>query len=231
MNKKSNLEKRAAIIDNNLLRLISESLPGESIDISWIKYGRKLKINNLSYDAIDDMYEYSKNPNFFKNLGRNPHKNKIETKEYISELLKRIEKGYKGGPAMYWAINEKSNDKVIGTFGFFNISSHCRSAELGKGISPDYWGKGYVYELLGIMLFYAFETLKLKSLYSFTQSSNIANIKSMEKAGFRIVEIIDEYTDGVGYKSKYVKLVVKKNQANIKKCFKKAFLKYYENNI
>ena len=60
---------------------------------------------------------------------------------------------------------------------------------------------------------------------------NIANIKSMQRGGFKVVDEIDEYIDGIGYNSKSVKMVVKKDEADPKQCFERAFMKYSKNSF
>ena len=201
-------------------------IPGEEIDDPEITKHQRLTITKLGMDGLDDMFEYSKNSIFFRNLNLKEHKSKKDTERYLLELIRRTKEGYAGGEAMYWFIRIKPSNRVIGTFGFINLNEREKSGQIGKGLSPNYWGKGYVYELLGIILTFAFKTANLDYLYSLTQRTNIANIISMEKGGFVISEYMDNCMDGIGKSNDAVKLILKKEDAKPGLCFKKAFEKY-----
>ncbi len=205
---------------------ISNFLPGKEIDDHYTLENQRLMVTRLDMDGLDDMHEYSKKDIFYRNLNIDPHKTIDDTKRYLEDLILRTKKGYAGGDAMYWFVRLKNSKKVIGTFGFIGLNEKNKSVQIGKGLSPDYWGKGYVYELLGIMLSYAFNVLELKYIYSMTQKNNIANIKSMEKGGFKIVELIDDYVDNIGEISDSVKLLVTKKDSRPNICFNLAFQKY-----
>ena len=79
-------------------------------------------------------------------------------------------------------------------------------------------------KLLVYFVFWRF--LELNYIYSMTQRTNIANIKSMEKGGFRVVELIDNYIDNIGKKSDSVKMIVRKEEGMPEVCFERAFQKY-----
>ena len=213
-------------LTRNINNRLHELIPGDEIHDTEINNNQRLIITKLGMDGLDDMYEYSKKSIFYRSLNIQPHKYKKDTENYLKELIRRTNQGYAGGEAMYWFIRLKSSQKVIGTFGFISLNKNEKSVQIGKGLSPDYWGKGYIYELLGIMLSYAFNALELNYIYSMTQRTNIANIKSMEKGGFRVVELIDNFIDGIGKENDSVKMIVRKEEATPEVCFDRAFQKY-----
>ncbi len=175
-------------------------LPGTEYQEINNPLDRKLLITEINKSGLEDMFEYSSQEIFYRNLNMSPHKNIKDTANYLNELIRRKKEGYSGGLANYWFIRLKSSNKVIGTFGFVGFNRRENCVEIGKGLSPSVWGKGFVYELLGIMMTYAFNVLDLSYMFSFTQIGNVANIKSMERGGFKINKFIKDYEDGIGKK-------------------------------
>ena len=65
-----------------------------------------------------------------------------------------------------------------------NIDTRKSITEIGYGISPDYWGKGYFKEALTMVLSFLFEELNFYKVWAKTQSNNISSIKALENSGF-----------------------------------------------
>ena len=136
-----------------------------------------------------DMYEYSKNPSFYKHMEYESHQSIEETRQYLKKLIGRScsDSGH------YWFIFQKVERKIIGTFGLLNIDRRKGSAEIGYGISPDYWGHGYFRETLIMVLKYLFLQLGFHRVSAITQVDNLASIKGLEKVGFRKEGIMRDY--------------------------------------
>ena len=64
--------------------------------------------------------------------------------------------------AFTFAVEDFSNQKLIGGTGLFSFDWTSRSAEAGISIyNPEYWGKGYGEESLNLLLRFAFLDLNL----------------------------------------------------------------------
>lgn len=126
------------------------------------------------------MYEYSTKPEFYKFLEYEPFQTIEETNEYLEKLINRsnLATGH------YWFIRMKREKKIIGTFGLLDIDDRKGSAEIGYGLSPDYWGRGLFKEALMTVLKYLFLDLQFHRIWVKTQSNNIPSIKALEKCGF-----------------------------------------------
>ncbi|NQU71022.1 MAG: GNAT family N-acetyltransferase, partial [Rhodospirillales bacterium] len=98
--------------------------------------------------VIDDMDVYSRMPEFFTYLEYSEHKTRSETERYYEKLLVRsqAEIGY------YWLVKLAGEDKTIGTFGVLDIDVRKGMAEIGYGLSPNYWGQGYFRETMNLVL-------------------------------------------------------------------------------
>jgi len=140
-------------------------------------------------NGLNDMHEYSVKDEFYRFLEFEPFKNIEETRSYLKKLIKRSDSksGY------YWFIKSKKDKKIIGTFGVLNIDENKKSAEIGYGISPNYWGEGYFSEILKVVLDYLIHNLKFHRIWAKTQSNNIASIKGLQKIGFKKEGVLRDF--------------------------------------
>jgi len=142
---------------------------------------KRLNLVAISEDGLDDMYEYSQKAEFYRYFEYGPHMKIEETGEY----LRRLKNLSISGEGHYWFIRLKEEDKIIGTFGVVNIDEDRSSAEIGYGVSPDYWGKGYFSEAMESVLRYLFTDLGFYRIYAKTRPDNLASVRGLEKAGLQ----------------------------------------------
>ena len=189
---------------------------------------RNVYLTKLNLSGLKEMHEYSKLPIFYKYLEYRPHKTIDKTKEYIESLMDRISNGYHGGECMYWFIRSTSTGRVIGSIGLIDVNPRRKSAEVGLGISPKYWGKGHIYETLWILLKYCFDELKLERISALTRSDNLTVIRLFETSGFKVEgtqrEALVKYN---GKRYDLVLLGLLRREARLSRCYaiSKLFLK------
>jgi ribosomal-protein-alanine N-acetyltransferase len=142
----------------------------------------KIKLSKicLNNKTLDEMTEYSILPEFYEHMEFYPFKNKKETELYLNKLINRSS----ADNCHYWFILDNT-DKVIGTFGVFDIDTRKGSAEIGYGLSPKYWGQGLFKESLSLVLDYLFYEKKFSRICAKTQTSNQASIHGLLKLGFK----------------------------------------------
>ena len=86
----------------------------------------------------------------------------------------------------FWAASLIETGEFIGFIGLKNVSfpAHFTPAvEVGWRLAFEHWGKGYATEGAKAALKYAFETLQLGEVISFTTTQNIRSRHVMEKIG------------------------------------------------
>ena len=149
----------------------------------------RLELIQLNMNGLNDMHEYSVKDEFYRFLEFEPFKNIEETRSYLKKLIKRSDSksGY------YWFIKSKKDKKIIGTFGVLNIDENKKSAEIGYGISPNYWGEGYFSEILKVVLDHLIHNLKFHRIWAKTQSNNMASIKGLQKIGFKKEGVLRDF--------------------------------------
>lgn len=136
----------------------------------------RLILREISYDDIDDMYEYAQLDIVGPMAGWEPHRNKTDTKMVIQMFKDKKKYGQLG----VYAIILKEKNKMIGTA---ELHSYIRGfkAELGYTISPKYWGNGYAAEASLLLLEYGFFQLGLKRIEAGVFINNKQSIRVCEK--------------------------------------------------
>ena len=151
--------------------------------------GERIKVIALKEKYLDDFHEYSIMSEFYKHLEFSPFQNIKETTAYFNKLLKRSA----STNGNYWFIFHKSEKKVIGTIGLIDIDLRKKSAELGYGLSPNYFGKGFFSEALRLILDWVFTNNVLYRIFVKTSVHNHSSIKAVMKVGFKKEGIMREF--------------------------------------
>lgn len=147
----------------------------------------------ISMSSLDEMHEYSVKEEFYEYFEFNPFKSKVDTEKYLKKLINRTKVVDVDIEAMYWFVRSKANNRLLGTATLVNINKGRESAEIGYGIDPTHWGKGYILKLQNTLIKYAFESLKLHRLYGTTMVNNKRTISSILAAGFQKEGILRDF--------------------------------------
>lgn len=86
-----------------------------------------------------------------------------------------------------WAVEERASRRFIGFVGLHEPDSDLPFApcvEIGWRLAREHWGKGYATEAAERALRYAFVTLALDEVVSFTAVGNLPSRAVMERLGF-----------------------------------------------
>ena len=158
-----------------------------SMEIINLK-SRRLSLERVNMDGLLDFHNYSVNKNLYKYLEYPPFSSMAESKKYLHKLIDRTE----SESNHYWFIKLKSN-KVIGTIGLIDIDYRKGMAEVGYGISPEFWGQGYFKEALAAVLDYCFGTLGFHRVWAKTHIENKPSIAGLEKIGFKQEGVLRDF--------------------------------------
>lgn len=110
----------------------------------------------------------------------------IGTREKTALMIQKMMKYYDDHGFSLYAVELKSTGEMIGWCGLMipSFEAHFTPAvEIGWRLSSSHWNQGYATEAAKAVLQYAFETLKLNEVVSFTVVNNIASRRVMEKIG------------------------------------------------
>lgn len=145
---------------------------------------KRLELVPLTEESLqtyfDDLWDYSKIPEFYDYLEYPPFSSIEECNLYFNQKLKAV----KNQNDMFWLIILKKEDKAIGTIRLTYWDLNRKITLVGYGISSKYGRKGYFSEALLSIIKYAFDVLGFHRIESWTRSDNIGSIKGLKKIGF-----------------------------------------------
>ncbi len=126
-----------------------------------------------------DVYTYCKDPRVGPIAGWKPHESIEESREIIRTVF--------SAPDVF-AVTDRETGRVIGSAGF--VTPHReeahegRSMEIGYALSPDYWGRGLMPEVVCELLRYGFQELSLDEIWVTHYQENQQSRRVIEKSGF-----------------------------------------------
>lgn len=86
-----------------------------------------------------------------------------------------------------WAIERKSDSKIIGECGITEqLVNHHAYAEIGYHLVVDEWKKGYMTEAAQAVRDYGFQTLHMDELVSIIRTTNIPSMNVAIRTGMTI---------------------------------------------
>jgi RimJ/RimL family protein N-acetyltransferase len=153
--------------------------PG-SLPVPTLETGRLL-IRRLRLDDAPAMLEILSDAETVRFWGRPMMTELAQAEQYTRENLRWMEDGH----CLYWGVEEKSSGRMIGTCTLFRLDLSNRRGEIGYLLNRAYWQQGFMSEVLGSVIAYAFTELELHRLEADTDPENIASIRLLERFGFQ----------------------------------------------
>lgn len=140
----------------------------------------RLLLRELNLDDTKALFSLrtSKEVNTF--IERNTPKNLSETRAFI-DMISNIVARNEG---VFWVIESKQNNELIGTIGLRNFKAENQYAEIGYELHPDYQQKGLMGEAIKEVVNFGFENLYLNTIEAFTHKNNRRSIALLEKHHF-----------------------------------------------
>jgi ribosomal-protein-alanine N-acetyltransferase len=141
----------------------------------------RLFLRKLSLEDAPDVQLTRSDEKVMIYMDSERHKTLEYSENFISENLKMYEQ--KRG--MFWALIEKSSQKLIGDFAFWKIDAKNSRAEIGYTLKPEFWGKGFMKEAMIEILNFGFDHLKLHSIEANINPENNNSRGILKKLGFQ----------------------------------------------
>ena len=135
-----------------------------------------LRLRQLLSTDAEEIFLLRSDTSVNQYLERQPTKTLEEAMEFIKKI--------KDNAYLYWAIGQKTNDKLIGTICLFDVSEELKKCEIGFELLTDQQGKGIMREAAMRIIEYAFQILELKTIEAYTHKDNCGSIKLLQKLKF-----------------------------------------------
>ena len=158
-----------------------------------------ISLRPISFKYFNDFHEYSMNKIFFKYFEYDVFKTKNESKKYLKKLIINSKKKN----FQSWNIILDKKKKCIGTISV-NLNFIRNAAEIGYGLNPKYWGKGYFSRSLKLIDNFLFREIRIKRIFAIANVKNSKSINPLLKFGFKKEGILrsfykrkDKYMDAL----------------------------------
>jgi len=137
----------------------------------------RLILRNLTEQDVDDLYRYATDPEVGPRAGWKPHESREESLSIIQMFL---------ADDNVWAIERKSDHRVIGSLGLHKDKSRNLPDVIAIGyvLAQDCWGNGYMSEAVKRAMRFGFEEMNLRLISISHYTFNDRSRRVIEKCGF-----------------------------------------------
>lgn len=95
----------------------------------------------------------------------------------------RLKRAEPDGESWGGTLVRKADDRAIGQMGFKGGPDADGVAELGYGLNPEAWGRGYATEMAAAMVAFALAHPRVRRVTAKTAVGNVASRRVLEKVG------------------------------------------------
>ncbi len=131
----------------------------------------RLHLRAITVDDKHEMFALRSDEEIMQYIARPLMKTVEETVEFIKSINENIEKQ----EYINWGIALKSDNKLIGTVGFYRMQKENYRAEVGYMLHTNFHKQGIIQELMPIVLDYGFKEMKLHSIEAVIDPRNRAS--------------------------------------------------------
>ncbi|WP_262152266.1 GNAT family N-acetyltransferase [Chryseobacterium foetidum] len=143
----------------------------------------RLILREIIPGDVEAFFAMDSNPEVVKYVGIKP----LTDISQSAAMIESIRNQYTENGIGRWAVILKENGKLIGWSGLKlikEINNHQNIHDLGYRFTPEYWGKGYASETSVAVLNYAFNEMKLDTIFAYADVENDASNHVLRKLGF-----------------------------------------------
>ena len=150
---------------------------------------KRLILREVLLTDLEAMFELDADPDVHKYLGNNP----IKTKEEAKKTIELIREQYLERGIGRWAVVNKETNEFMGWSGLKlnsekKFNGYSNFYDIGYRFIKRFWGKGYATESGKAAIQYAFNTMKLTTVYGITEIGNQASHNALLKIGLKYIE-------------------------------------------
>jgi len=115
-----------------------------------------------------------------------------KTSEQAAEMLDQITSDYFNGETVHWGIAENSENKIIGTCGYYR-GFDKGEGELGCILLPQYRGQGFMNSAMKLAIEFGKNHIGLKKVWAITTHQNEKAIKLLDRLNFvKVAELSED---------------------------------------
>lgn len=140
------------------------------------------RLRRITHDDADAVIAIFGNADVLRYSNSPP----IVTHEAAIEFIDWLDGHFNNRGMVRWGITFKGQDRVIGTCGFHFWDRENYHIDIGYDLLPEYWGKGYMTEIVRMLVRWCFENLNVHRVQADCTAGNIGSERVLEKNGFTL---------------------------------------------
>jgi [ribosomal protein S5]-alanine N-acetyltransferase len=141
---------------------------------------QRLRLRQPDERDLDDLFAMFAHPETTRYWSSTPWTEMQQARDWLRDRQVR----HADGSALMFVLELRETGHAIGTCTLFNFHTHCRRAEVGYLLHPDYWHHGYMHEALRAMFAHGFDAMDLRRLEADIDPANTASRRVLERMGF-----------------------------------------------
>lgn len=116
----------------------------------------------------------------------------------VEGLIEMFAGSFRNKTQIRWAIADPGNDRMIGDCGYNVFHSRDNRAEIGYGLSAEYWRRGIMTGALTVIIEYGFSPLDLNKIEATVNVNNASSAGLLRKLGFQLEGTLRDYRNRRG---------------------------------
>ena len=140
----------------------------------------RLILRQITFSDASDFFAMRSNKEIMRYIPRPIAK---EVNDVIS-LIESMNNGITNNELINWGIALKTDNKIIGSIGYFRMALESDRAEIGYLLHANLHGRGIMTEAIKTIITYGFNVMKLHSIEAVIDPRNKASEKLLQKNGF-----------------------------------------------
>ncbi|MEO6189236.1 MAG: GNAT family N-acetyltransferase, partial [Saprospiraceae bacterium] len=142
----------------------------------------RLVLRQLNMDDANEIYLLRSDENINKYLDRD----KATVMDDAINFINKINNEVSINNSLYWAITIKGNNALIGTICLFSMDIEKNRAEIGYELMPKFQGKGFMQESISIVIRFAFDNLRIKTITATPTADNSKSVTILKRNNFKL---------------------------------------------
>jgi len=151
-------------------------------------------LRQVGWDDLTMVHTFNASLESLRYVAREPYTDVAQAEEKVQTFLD----GFREREGLWWTFVLRETGQAMGYGGLFEVDTEVGTAEIGYGLLPEFWGRGYITEIVDEMVRFGFEDFGLARIHALVVPGNTASEAVLLKRGFSLVEVIRNHSEARG---------------------------------
>ena len=158
---------------------------GPPADIRTELRGERLLLKKVRPDARweEDLFAMYSD----EEAGRYNRWQKLDTMQQMQARMKQFADDWENQKLYRWVILHKETEEALGVFVLVRFDLRWKEVEIGFNLAQKHWRKGYMSEVLEMIMKYVYEELGLERITALVSTQNKPALALLGRNGFKPV--------------------------------------------